>query len=46
MLEAKRKAYVEYKQVREEMRELQNVRANIDYLLWPSAEKTKEKNSR
>lgn len=43
VLEAKRKAYAEYKQVREEMRELQNVRANIDYLLGPSAEKTQEK---
>ena len=43
VLEAKRKAYAEYKQVREEMRELQNVKANIDYLLGPSAEKTQEK---
>ncbi len=43
VLEVKRKAYAEYKQVREEMRELQNVRANIDYLLGPSAEKTQEK---
>ena len=33
VLEAKRKAYAEYKQVREEMRELQNVKANIDYLV-------------
>ena len=33
VLEAKRKAYAEYKQIREEMRELQNVKANIDYLL-------------
>ena len=39
VLEAKRKAYAEYKQVREEMRELQNVKANIDYLLGPSVEK-------
>lgn len=43
VLEAKRKAYAEYKQVREEMRELQNVRANIDYLLGPSAERAQEK---
>ena len=43
MLESKRKAYAEYKQVREEMRELQNVKANIDYLLGPSAERTQEK---
>ena len=43
VLEAKRKAYAEYKQIREEMRELQNVKANIDYLLEPSAERTQEK---
>lgn len=43
VLEAKRKAYAEYKQVREEMRELQNVKANIDYLLGPSAERAQEK---
>ena len=43
VLEAKRKAYAEYKQVREEMRELQNVKANIDYLLGPSTERTQEK---
>ena len=39
VLEAKKKAYAEYKQVREEMRELQNVKANIDYLLGSSTEK-------
>ena len=33
VLQEKRKAYAEYKQVRTEMRELQNVKANIDYLL-------------
>ena len=43
VLESKRKAYAEYKQVREEMRELQNVKANIDYLLGPSAERTQGK---
>ena len=43
VLEAKRKAYAEYKQIREEMRELQNVKANIDYLLGPSAERAQEK---
>ena len=43
VLEAKRKAYAEYKQARAEMRELQNVKANIDYLLEPSAERTQEK---
>ena len=46
VLEAKKKAYAEYKQVREEMRELQNVKANIDYLLGPSAERAQEKQSR
>ena len=39
VLEAKRKAYAEYKQIREKMRELQNVKANIDYLLGTSVEK-------
>ena len=39
VLEAKRKAYAEYKQARAEMRELQNVKANIDYLLGPSTDK-------
>ena len=46
VLEAKKKAYAEYKQVREEMRELQNVKVNIDYLLGPSAKKTQEKEHR
>ena len=36
VLEAKRKAYAEYKQARAEMRELQNVQAKIDYLLGHS----------
>ena len=36
VLEAKRKAYAEYKEARAEMRELQNVKANIDYLLGHS----------
>lgn len=36
VLQEKRKAYAEYKQVRTEMRELQNVKANIDYLLGAS----------
>lgn len=36
VLEAKRKAYTEYKQARADMRELQNVKANIDYLLGSS----------
>lgn len=33
LLEQKRKAYAAYKQVRSDMRELQNVKANVDYLL-------------
>ena len=45
VLEAKRKAYAEYKQVREEMRELQNVKANIDYLLGPSKNEYSQDNS-
>lgn len=36
VLQEKRKAYAEYKQIRTEMRELQNVKANIDYLLRAS----------
>lgn len=36
VLQEKRKAYAEYKQVRTEIRELQNVKANIDYLLESS----------
>ena len=40
LLDAKRKAYAEYKQARAEMRELQNVKANVDYLLGaPPAER-------
>ena len=33
LLEQKRQAYAAYKQAREEMRELQNVRANVEHLL-------------
>lgn len=33
LLEQKRKAYMEYKQVRAEMKELHNVRTNVEYLL-------------
>lgn len=45
VLEAKRKAYAEYKQARVDMRELQNVKANIDYLLGSSTgrENTKQR---
>ena len=45
VLDAKRKAYAEYKQIREEMRELQNVKANIDYLLGPSKNEYSQDNS-
>lgn len=37
LLDQKRKAYGEYKRVRSEMRELQNVKANVEYLLNISA---------
>lgn len=43
VLQEKRKAYAEYKQVRAEMRELQNVKANIDYLLGNPAKGVVEK---
>jgi len=33
LLEQKRKAYAEYKQARSDMKELQNIKANVDYLL-------------
>jgi len=37
LLEQKKKAYTSYKQIRIEMRELQNVRANVEYLLGVSS---------
>lgn len=44
MLEKKRKAYAEYKQVRAEMKELHNVRANVEYLLdIPAGQETQRK---
>ena len=43
VLDAKRKAYAEYKEARAEMRELQNVQANIDYLLGASIKRGREK---
>lgn len=33
LLEQKRKSYVGYKQARSDMKELQNIKANVDYLL-------------
>lgn len=38
LLEEKRAAYASYKQARAEMRELQNVKANVEYLLGVPAE--------
>ena len=44
LLEQKRKAYAEYKQVRAEMKELHNVRANVEYLLdIPAGHETQRK---
>lgn len=44
MLEKKRKTYAEYKQVRAEMKELHNVRANVEYLLdIPDGQETQRK---
>lgn len=44
LLEQKRKAYTEYKQVRAEMKELHNVRVNVEYLLdIPAGHETRRK---
>lgn len=44
LLEQKRKAYAEYKQVRAEMKELHNVRANVEYLMdIPAGQETQRK---
>lgn len=44
LLEQKRQAYAEYKQVRTEMKELHNVRANVEYLLdIPAGQVTRRK---
>ena len=44
LLEQKRKAYAEYKQVRAEMKELHNVRANVEYLLdIPAGQETRRR---
>ena len=44
LLEQKRKAYAEYKKVRAEMKELHNVRANVEYLLdIPAGQETRRK---
>lgn len=44
LLEQKRKVYAEYKQVRGEMKELHNVKANVEYLLdIPAGQETRRK---
>ncbi|MGN0357805.1 MAG: relaxase, partial [Blautia sp.] len=45
LLEQKRKAYTAYKQARAEMRELYNVKANVDYLLDIPAEREPQRNA-
>lgn len=44
-LEQKRKAYAEYKQARSDMKELQNIKANVDYLLDVPARREAQKDS-
>lgn len=47
LLEQKRKAYSAYKQTRDDMKELHNVRANVEYLLEirtePESQRSTEK---
>ncbi len=43
LLAQKRKAYAAYKQARTDMQELQNIRANVEYLLDIQTEQEKEK---
>lgn len=43
LLDQKRKAYAAYKQVRAEMRELFNVKSNVEYLLDVSADRENER---
>lgn len=45
LLEQKRKAYAEYKQARSDMKELQNIKANVDYLLDIPARREAQKDS-
>lgn len=45
LLEQKRKAYAEYKQARSDMKELQNIKANVDYLLAIPARREAQKDS-
>ena len=43
LLEQKRKTYASYKQIRQEMRELYNVKANVEYLLDINAQQENER---
>lgn len=43
LLEQKRKAYAAYKQARQEMRELYNVKANVEHLLDVTAQQENER---
>jgi hypothetical protein len=45
LLEQKRKAYAGYKQARSDMKELQNIKANVDYLLDIPARREAQKDS-
>ncbi len=45
LLKQKRKAYAEYKQARSDMKELQNIKANVDYLLDIPARREAQKDS-
>lgn len=45
LLEQKRKAYAEYKQARSDMKELQNIKANVDYLIDTPARREAQKDS-
>ena len=46
LLDQKRKMYAEYKQIRAGMKELHNVKANVEYLLGIALGQEKEKNGR
>lgn len=46
LLDQKRKIYTEYKQIRADMKELHNVKANVEYLLGLSPGQEKEKKGR
>ena len=47
LLEQKRKAYAGYKQARSDMKELQNIKANVDYLLdVPARHEAREKSGK